>query len=123
MTFNPGTNITMSSRFVHVDPDFYPNPTKFDGYRFYNPESTVTASDIIRDTVTPTEQCMVFGIGTCACPARLLGTRLVQVVVAKMLMAYDMEFAHDGDLPDLNIFIDAVAAPNPEVKMRFRSRQ
>ncbi len=113
----------MSSRFIHLDPDIYPNPTKFDGYRFYIPESSNAACDIIRDTITPTEKWMVFGIGVSACPARLLGTRLVQVVAAKMLLAYDMEFAHDGDLPELNIFVDAVAGPNPEIKLRFRTRQ
>ncbi|KAK2873345.1 hypothetical protein FQN49_002419 [Arthroderma sp. PD_2] len=123
MTFVPGTNITMSGQFTHLDPDFYPNPTKFDGNRFYSPGSSQTASEIIRDTISPTERWMVFGIGISACPARLLGTRLCQVVAAKMIMAYDMEFGHDGKLPDFNIYIDAVAAPNPEIKMRFKRRQ
>ncbi|KAF3492213.1 uncharacterized protein GIQ15_01730 [Arthroderma uncinatum] len=123
MTFAPGTNITMSGQFTHLDPEFYPNPTKFDGNRFYSPGSSTTASDIIRDTISPSDRWMVFGIGISACPARLLGTRLCQVVAAKILMAYDMEFGHEGKLPDFNIHIDAVAAPNPEIRMRYKYRQ
>ncbi|KAM5436488.1 hypothetical protein MferCBS31731_005766 [Microsporum ferrugineum] len=122
MTFKPGTNITTSGQFTHLDPEFYPNPTKFDGNRFYSPD--LTASDILRDTVSPNERWVPFGLGISSCPARVLGIRLCQIMAAKMLLAYNMEFAHeDGKSPDFNVFVDAVAILNPEIKMRYKSRQ
>ncbi|KAM5445877.1 hypothetical protein MaudCBS49596_007059 [Microsporum audouinii] len=122
MTFTPGTNITTSGQFTHLDPEFYPDPTKFDGNRFYSTD--LTASDIHRDTVSPNERWVPFGLGISSCPARVLGIRLCQLMAAKMLLAYNMEFAHeDGKSPDFNVFVDAVAILNPEIKMRYKSRQ
>ena len=54
----------------------------FDGYRFVDP--TTGACDI-SSTVTATEKWLSFAIGASTCPGRLAGTRITQVMFAKIL--------------------------------------
>jgi aflavarin biosynthesis cytochrome P450 monooxygenase len=109
------------SRYIHLDPENYPDPIKFDPYRFYDP---VSGTCDARATITPTDKWIAFGIGTSTCPARILGLRTTQLIVAKIVLSYDfapMEPAQK-EVP-LMYFFGSNAGPNEDITMRIRNRQ
>ncbi|KAL4862418.1 cytochrome P450 [Aspergillus spectabilis] len=120
MALPSGTQVTLPARSIHLDADYYPDPKTFNGYRFYNADSE---GRNVCDIFSVSDIWMAFGVGTSACPARRMGTRVAQLVFARMLLQYDIESADKmgRDLPT-HIFVDADAVPNPEIKMRIRGR-
>ncbi|KAJ5612590.1 cytochrome P450 [Penicillium lagena] len=118
LTLEPGSKIALPSRWAMLDPDIYPDPHTFDGYRFIDPASGICD---IRDTTTPSKTWLPFAIGTLTCPGRLIGLRVCQTILSKMLMDYDMELVNHDNHP-LMLHGLGVAVPNPEIKMRVKSR-
>ncbi|KOC18405.1 putative cytochrome P450 [Aspergillus flavus AF70] len=107
-TLSPGTKFSLPAQQAHLDPDNYPNPNIFDGYRFCDPQSG--ACDI-RGTITPSAKWLIFGIGTSACPARLLATRISQTLFFKVLRKYDLRLKLDNGQPEVvyaatNMFVN-----------------
>jgi cytochrome P450 len=102
-----------------MDPDIYPDSETFNGYRFINPE---TGSCDVRNTTTPTQTWLPFAIGSLTCPGRLVGIRVCQVIVAKMILDYDMHLFNKNNSP-LLLHSVGVAVPNPEIEMRVKGRQ
>ncbi|KAF7114975.1 hypothetical protein CNMCM5793_000745 [Aspergillus hiratsukae] len=119
MTFKPGRYITMSAQAVHYDDELYPDAAKFNPYRFYKPG--ISASEITRDMMKPSDRWMPFGIGISACPARLIGTRMCQLILCKILLDYEIEVVEVDGVP-LYIYVDCILAPNPEVRLCLRGR-
>ncbi|KAJ5676175.1 cytochrome P450 [Penicillium macrosclerotiorum] len=120
LTVKPGTLIALPTRDILRDPEFYQEPEKFDGYRFYDFSSETTDP---LGSVTPSETWLPFGIGISACPARKLGLRTAQMLFAKTLLAYDIDFASDKDRKlDLEVLQALDLSPNPQINMRVRVR-
>ncbi|CEJ92386.1 hypothetical protein VHEMI08041 [[Torrubiella] hemipterigena] len=117
-TFYPGARIGfLPARWVHRDPDHYLDPMTFDGYRFVDRE---TGRCDFRDTITPTETWLPFAIGVSTCPGRLIGTRMIQVMVAKILLGYDAKLEDmDGDLL---LHEDGFTIPRSDVEASIKVR-
>ncbi|PLB37644.1 cytochrome P450 [Aspergillus candidus] len=113
-----GTHISLPSRFIHTDPENYPDPMTFNGYRFYD-EASGTCN--VQKTLAPSEAWLPFGIGTSACPARLVGTRTCQALFAKILMDYDVGQMEDKDVP-LQIWLLGIYVPSPTISVSVRRR-
>ncbi|KAB8276264.1 cytochrome P450 [Aspergillus minisclerotigenes] len=116
-TLSPGTKFSLPAQQAHLDPDNYHSPNVFDGYRFCDPQSG--ACDI-RGTITPSAKWLVFGIGTSACPARLLATRISQSLFAKVLRDYDLRLKLEDGQPEV-IYSGANMFVNFNTQMHVKS--
>ncbi|KGO40472.1 Cytochrome P450 [Penicillium expansum] len=92
-----GVNLCVPAKYIHRDPDFYPNPTTFDGFRFYDP---VTNNVTIRAT-TATDTYLSFSHGSGLCPGRVFGAHVVQVLCAVFIMEYDVKVDPSKTFPDV----------------------
>jgi cytochrome P450 len=101
-----------------MDPENYNDPYKFDGFRFMD---NVSGTCNIRDTITPTEKWLPFAIGSLTCPGRVIGLRVCQIMLSMMLMEFNMELIKE-EWESLTIHSIGFANPNPEIKMRVKSR-
>ncbi|KAJ5662703.1 hypothetical protein N7462_011629 [Penicillium macrosclerotiorum] len=117
-TIKPGIEIWLPSRWVHLDPEIYPDPERFDGYRFYDP---VKKTCEVQDTLTPSPQWLIFAIGSGLCPGRLLGIRTAQAVLGKFLFNFDMQLENDEKAPPFIQISDGLFL-NSVINMRLQPR-
>ncbi|EZF69767.1 hypothetical protein H105_07888 [Trichophyton soudanense CBS 452.61] len=96
MNLPKGTCIGIPTKCVHGDPRNYPDPTTFDGYRFYDADSnTCTAR-----ASTASEKFLAFSYGTGLCPGRFIGVKVSEILLAKVLLDFDMRFtSKDQEFP------------------------
>jgi cytochrome P450 len=95
-----GTKIAVSSDKMW-DPDTYPSPDKWDGYRFYrmregqDGETSKPSSSVITGQeallVSTSERHLGFGHGKHACPGRFFAASELKVALAHILMKYDFK--------------------------------
>jgi cytochrome P450 len=76
------------------DPSIYPNPDKFDPYRFINLRQ-VPGYETVAQTVSPSPEHMGFGLGKHACPGRFFAINEVKIALCHILLKYDVELARD----------------------------
>jgi cytochrome P450 len=117
---HPGMMITTPSHAIHTDPEYNAGGDDFDGLRFYDADSNTTSP---RATTT-TNRFLVFGYGTQVCPGRFLGIKMAQLLFAKMVMDWDMEFwpPRDGNRKPENQFFPGQMMPDLKQKIRLRRR-
>ena len=85
----PGTPLSMSSYFVHRNPDIYPEPSKFEPARWLNPDKTKTPLD---------QYLVAFGKGTRNCVGKNLGQAELYLTVAALVKQFRFEpFETDDD--------------------------
>lgn len=73
-----------------TNPELYPDPEKFDGYRFLRAREEPNAENKYQSVTTGTDLTF-FGHGTHACPGRFLATYEIKLVVIYLLLHYDWE--------------------------------
>lgn len=88
-----GVVLEVPSHAVYSDPALWPNSDSFDGLRHYNLRRSGSggATDHARNQfVTTNEQNLMFGYGRHACPGRFFATNEIKMIVAKMVLDYDI---------------------------------
>lgn len=82
-----------------TDPNLYPNPDKFDGYRFLRLREAVGAENKYQ-AVTTSPEFTFFGHGQHACPGRFFAANEIKLLFTYMLLYYDFKFPEShGTLP------------------------
>ncbi|EFQ97929.1 hypothetical protein MGYG_00966 [Nannizzia gypsea CBS 118893] len=120
MDLPKGSYIGLPIKFMHTDPEIYPDPMTFDRYRFYDQASnTCTAR-----ATTGSENFLPFGYGGGICPGRFIGVKAAQVAFSKFLLEYDLQFASkDQKLPPMNLAENTWTWPEMDVMAKVRRRQ
>ncbi|KAM6503777.1 Cytochrome P450 [Amanita muscaria] len=126
-TFSDGTTIPAGSTVVvpfnpvHTDKDKYVNPDKFDGFRFERlraQEGEETKHQLLSLGV----DYVLFGHGRHACPGRFFVINEIKVMLAHLLLNYDIKMADGGGRPkdwQFGIF----TGPDTNAKILFRKRR
>jgi len=104
-----GENLLYPCIGIHTDPDIYPDPETFQGFRF--------AQDAVASG-HPTEHFMSFGSGRHACPGRQLALTLIKLLTIEFLTKYDWKVR---DRPKDIQFLVAVL-PNFNEKVYIRRK-
>jgi cytochrome P450 len=83
-------------------PELYPEPEKFDGYRFLRARAEPNSENKYQSVTTGTDFTF-FGHGTHACPGRFLATNEIKLLVTYLLLYYDWELPKtQGLLPTMS---------------------
>ncbi|OGM47935.1 putative cytochrome P450 monooxygenase [Aspergillus bombycis] len=125
LKLSDGTSIPKGS-FLAVssermwDPEIYPNPLEFDGYRFLKLRE-VPGHETSAQTVAPSPEHMGFGFGRHACPGRFFAVNEVKIALCHILLKYEFKLA-DGSVPRARQNGVSLNA-DPMIKLMIRRRQ
>ncbi|KAF8973584.1 cytochrome P450 monooxygenase [Flammula alnicola] len=137
-TFGDGTHVpagallATAARPRHLDASFYssPPPDTFDGFRFSDLHEHYHGDDSIlhRDgnggvrfhLTTATTEYLAWGYGRHACPGRFFAAVLLKMMLAHVLLHYDVRF-EDGMRPT-DVVVGMNCLPDPHAKVLVRKR-
>ncbi|KAL8372584.1 hypothetical protein RB595_002093 [Gaeumannomyces hyphopodioides] len=118
------TTIEVAHGSMAMDPAIFPNPEKFDAYRFYRLRAGDGAEpNVAREqhqfvSVTSTDMC--FGYGRHACPGRFFAANEIKLILARLLLDYDISMPEGLTGRHENRTIGAFQIPKPDAELRFR---
>ncbi|KAL8668637.1 MAG: hypothetical protein Q9168_006743 [Polycauliona sp. 1 TL-2023] len=104
----------------------YESPAMFDGFRFHRMRTGPGGSAQSHQFVTTGLESMTFGHGKFACPGRFFASNESKIILALLLMKYEIRFegqekGAEMTRPKNMIFADA-CFPDPNVKVLFKRR-
>ncbi|SCV51656.1 uncharacterized protein FFB14_12125 [Fusarium fujikuroi] len=116
----------------HHDPKAYPNPDKYDAFRFSRPREEYVAEhpdekateEYLRlkrldCTYTGSDNFLIFGLGKYACPGRFFLTMELKLILAYVIMNYDVEPM--AKRPS-NYWVGGLILPLRDTKIKVRRR-
>ncbi|KAF8965810.1 cytochrome P450 [Flammula alnicola] len=121
-TVPQGTTLTVAVQHAHLNGTVYENPTTFDGFRFLKMKERETKKF---DLVSTSGDSLSFGYGRHACPGRYFATCELKLILAHLLVTYDIKFENDGVRPaDTWVSLGGLLScvPNANAKVLFRRR-
>ncbi|KIL65013.1 hypothetical protein M378DRAFT_77528, partial [Amanita muscaria Koide BX008] len=116
----PAGNTVAASAITNVDPEYYADATTFDGFRFEkmrNGEGMENKHQVISLDLN----CILFGHGRHACPGRFFAANELKVMLAHVLLNYDVHMANGGGRP-ANCVFGPDSMPDPTAQVMFRKR-
>ncbi|CAI6236838.1 unnamed protein product [Periconia digitata] len=118
-----GTYITMPSDSVAHDPDIYENPYQFDGLRFYDKRMSAKTEAYRHQFATTGPESLAFGQGKTACPGRFFAASQIKIVLANILMKYDVSFPPGQTERPKNIHKGGLVMADRSQKLVFTPRK
>lgn len=90
-----GTHVAVECSMMS-DASNYPDPTTYNGYRFLKlRESGNNSASLV--SISP--QHVAFGIGKSICPGRFMVANEAKVILARVLLDYEIRLAEDSERP------------------------
>jgi len=109
----PGVRMLFPTQDIHLDPDNYEDPKRFDAFRFSRPfEDTKDSSrgEGERELITTTTPTfMPFGYGRHACPGRWFAAQSMKQALAYLVLNYDVELV--GPPPKRRALLNMMVPP------------
>ncbi|OXV05755.1 hypothetical protein Egran_06477 [Elaphomyces granulatus] len=102
------------------DPTIYPEPEKFDGYRFLK-RSQIQGHEKDSQFSAPSVDHMGWGYGKLACPGRFFAVDVIKVLLCHMLLKYDWKLP-EGYRPVVRK-VGLRLQADPAAKLLVRRRQ
>jgi len=84
-----GYQISIPLKLIHFDPSVYPEPEKFDCFRFSKLRET-EESDVKHGFTTIEKDFVLFGLGRHACPGRFFASMELKTMLSHLLLHYDV---------------------------------
>jgi cytochrome P450 len=104
---------------TQMDPQIYPEPEKFDPYRFVTLREQGEDSKWRFDSTSP--EHLGFGHGSHSCPGRWLATDILKILLAQLLLRYDWKLPDSQGRP-ADLRVAHVFLPYPAAKIMFKAR-
>lgn len=102
------------------DPELYPEPEKFDIYRFRNMRET-EGGEHKAQLVSTVPEHITFGLGKYACPGRFFAANEVKLALCHLLLKFDWRVPA-GEKLDIHWF-GMEASIDPKAKLMYRARK
>ncbi|KAI1342285.1 cytochrome P450 [Xylariaceae sp. FL0016] len=126
----PGTMVSILAHQAQTDPTSFADPETYDPFRFARPREAAADRETGRpglshlSFVSTGSDYLPFSHGKHACPGRFLVDFELKMVLAYVLMNYDMEFpeSYEGKRPP-NFWFAGFGIPPIEAKVRVRRRK
>ncbi|KAK8170268.1 cytochrome P450 [Phyllosticta citribraziliensis] len=117
-----GTLCAVSADRANMSPEFFSEPTKFDGYRFYRMRQA--PGEEFRHQLTSTSDSEInFSLGGRACPGRIFFSALEKAFLAHLLTHYDVR-VKPGHENEESRYIDGIRVViNPKAIIQLRRKK
>ncbi|KAF4448560.1 hypothetical protein F53441_8037 [Fusarium austroafricanum] len=120
-TFVPkGTKLEINTCSIHKDPELFKNPDKFNALRFHEARKVPGMEKKYLYTNVGTSD-LSWGFGRNACPGRYLSAINIKILMAELLINYDIKL-RDGARRPPNIEFEVLCSPEPNFEILLRSR-
>lgn len=120
--------IVVDMHSVQHDPEIYPDPYTYDAFRFSRPREEADASSVhsevtgLKNTglVTTSDIFLPFSHGRHACPGRFFVSQEMKMMLAYMVMNYEMELFKDRPP---NVWAGQTSLPPMKATVKVRRRE
>jgi cytochrome P450 len=122
-TVPAGTTLSVPVGHIHLDPETYEDPKRFDGFRFIKMKERAAADghpDKKFDMVSTSLQSLAFSHGRHACPGRFFAAVEVKLMLACVVMTYDVKMVDCVRPPEKWLMHNRVQDDTVEVLFRKR---
>ncbi|KAK5637332.1 hypothetical protein RRF57_013044 [Xylaria bambusicola] len=116
------TFISMPTNSIAHDPELYENPECFDAFRFLNKRLASQADAQRHQFVSTSSDSLPFGHGKFACPGRFFAAAQIKIVLANIIMKYDVSFPGSQIRRPDNVFTGEGIAPDRKQGVVFKHR-
>ncbi|KAL4779475.1 cytochrome P450 [Aspergillus varians] len=114
-----GTLVLAPADAIAFDPEFYPDPKRFDGLRFYKLRQQ--GPKVRHQFVATSKMQVQFGLGRHACPGRWFAGHAIKLIVASVLLGYDFKFK-DGEEKPKTFLFQTTNMPHPKTRILIRKK-
>ncbi|KAL9047291.1 MAG: hypothetical protein Q9214_000091, partial [Letrouitia sp. 1 TL-2023] len=114
-TLPKNSYIAVAAGALSSSDQIYESPESFDGFRFHRKRVTLGGSAQSHQFVTTGLESMTFGHGRFACPGRFFASNESKIILALLLLKYDIRFPSEAKRPMNMIFADA-CFPDPKIQ-------
>lgn len=105
-----------------MDPEIYPDPEKFDGFRFSKQRSTEQANMARLVYAASNLESMAFGYGRHACPGRFFADCEIKMIMVYLLTNYDFKFPAGVTERPPSFAAETQFLPNHTAKILLKQR-
>ncbi|KAF2756144.1 cytochrome P450 [Pseudovirgaria hyperparasitica] len=119
----PGTRVAVPSNEILNDPEHVPGdvgPELFDAFRYFKVRQQPENSNKYLFAMADGSN-MAFGFGRFACPGRFYVSNEMKMVLAHLLLMYDLKFP-EGQMRPENLTVDGDLYPDPRARLLIRKR-
>lgn len=116
-----GTRMTIHAHAINHNPALYPEPDKFDPFRFSRLRELPGNEHKYQHATTGIDN-INFGHGIWACPGRFFASAQIKVVLAYVLRHYDIRLKPGEQKPKQQHFGLAIL-PDPNAEVLFKARK
>ncbi|KAF2179247.1 putative cytochrome P450 monooxygenase [Zopfia rhizophila CBS 207.26] len=119
-----GSRIAIPALAIHTDPDNFPDPMKFDGFRFAKmntAEKSGEETEAKWGASTVSETNLAFGFGKHSCTGRFYAVRKAKLIFSKLIMQYDLKWEGVMSMPP-RLSINGQFAANQLQKIFLKQR-
>ncbi|CAG9942697.1 unnamed protein product [Clonostachys rosea f. rosea IK726] len=131
-TIPAGIIIEIPAAGVSGDPSIFPDPEVFDALRFYKlrqskskAESGAKAAETVANSqfVSVSASSLTFGYGKHACPGRFFAANEIKMILATILLHYDIKLPDGVTERYPNLEMGAQSLPDPKKLISIRKRE
>ncbi|KAK2003781.1 cytochrome P450 oxidoreductase GliF [Colletotrichum falcatum] len=116
----PGVMAVVDAQEINRSPELWDNPDQFDMDRFYRLRE-ISGNDNRYHFVTTSSNSPGWGDGTQACPGRFFATSTLKIVMAHVVMNYDISLSKVAPLKSVPL-VNGSYSPDNSVEILFKSR-
>ncbi|KAH6860614.1 cytochrome P450 monooxygenase-like protein [Alternaria rosae] len=122
LVINKGEQIAVDG-FNMSDPDIYPDPHKYDIYRYHRMRAGADRATVSQAHLVSTgPNNLSFGHGAQGCPGRFFAANEMKIALCHLLLKFDWQLAEGTDLESKFLFGETEALSKVN-KLRFRRRK
>ncbi|PVI03624.1 putative cytochrome P450 [Periconia macrospinosa] len=121
-----GSWIGSPSQSIAMDPNLFPDPEKFDGFRHEKMLNAVAPDPAAAGRTkwaSANLDNMAFGYGRHACPGRFFADYEIKLILVHLLMTYDFKSPPGQEARPQNMNVEIQMVPNHEAKIAMRRRR
>ncbi|KAG5651328.1 hypothetical protein H0H81_009081 [Sphagnurus paluster] len=115
-----GTHLTVAAHALHTDDAAYEDPHTFDPFRFAD-RTKQEYSGRKGDMISTNTEFIAFGHGRHACPGRFFAANELKLMLAHLVMTYDVKLEGNAERPP-NMWFILSCIPNPKAEILLRKR-
>ncbi|KAI0800572.1 cytochrome P450 [Fomes fomentarius] len=117
-----GAYIAAPATAVHHDESKYMSNDVFDPFRFARLREQDEHHGVSHQFSNTSPEWLAFGHGRNACPGRFFAASVLKLILANLVLNFDIKLVEEGKRP-ANFFFFMAVAPNLSGKVMFRKRQ